>query len=125
MPSLALHSVTGCLIFFVEFKEMEAEHQRRSGFMKSLYKAAKPGSQQARYSSKAKSNPTATNGSVGVKMQQNFSTIDQTLSSAKPNGFVDSAEAEVHVHSHGDYGGDENVDSKASTYISYVRDRFK
>ncbi|KAH7515469.1 hypothetical protein FEM48_Zijuj10G0029700 [Ziziphus jujuba var. spinosa] len=104
---------------------MEAEHKRRSGFMKSLYKAAKPGS-QAWYSSKVKPNPTATNGSLGVKMQKNFSTISQTLSSAKPYGFVHS-EAEVHVynHSHGDYGGDENVDSKASTYISYVRERFK
>lgn len=93
-------------------------HKRRSGFMKSLYKAAKP--------SKAKPNPTATNGYGGAKMQQNHSAPQQLQwpSSAYKPSYV------AEVHGHGDHhhihgNNDENVDTKAATYISYVLERFK
>ncbi|KAF3431023.1 hypothetical protein FNV43_RR25753 [Rhamnella rubrinervis] len=93
-------------------------HKRRSGFMKSLYKAAKP--------RKVKPNPTATNGYGGVKMQQNHS-IPQQLQCLLSAAYEPSSVAEV--HGHGDHHihdyNDENVDMKAATYVSYVRERFK
>lgn len=47
--------------------ETDHNHKRRSGFMKSLYKAAKPNEAKPNY-------PTAPNGYEDVKMQRNQST---------------------------------------------------
>lgn len=93
-------------------------HKRRSGFMKSLYKAAKP--------SKVKPNSTATNGYGGLKMQQNHAATQQlqwSLSTYKPNSVAEVHGHADHHHFHGN--NDENIDMKAATYISYVRERFK
>lgn len=103
---------------------MEKNHKR--SFMKSIAKSILP----AQRGSKVKPIPPSqySNKSTGFHSEQYFpnpSSMPKPKpkpSSAKPTGFYGSS---GDVRGFSDNGGDENVDIKAASYISYVRERLK
>ncbi|KAK6922435.1 hypothetical protein RJ641_012942 [Dillenia turbinata] len=91
-------------------------YRKRKGFMKnklvmSFYKVAKP-HQPVQYRNKV--NPTPSSPAATSFL------IDQTLATPPPKQKVSF---DAVFGSVGD--GDENVDMKAASYISYVKERFK
>lgn len=108
---------------------MEKDHKRRS-IIKSIYQAAKPLVPLHRGSSKVKPSPQpshyCSSKGTGFQTEQYLATpsssMPKALFSAKPAG-LHGYNGDFHGSS--DYHGDENVDKKAASYISYVRERFK
>ncbi|RVW40102.1 hypothetical protein CK203_030738 [Vitis vinifera] len=97
---------------------MEAINPKRRGFNKSklvkyLHQVAKPSLLLQYGSSKVKPRPSST------------SKMDHV--STPPALMLDSFGDTKISYLHGSHGcaADENVDTKAATYISYVRERFK
>ena len=98
---------------------MEAKHQgsirgfvRGKQLVKSLFRVTKP-SKPVQSSSKVSPSRPCTH--VDFPTRQSYYANPpsfQQVSTTKLRSFPDS-------------GGDENVDMKAATYISYVRERFK
>ncbi|CAK7336138.1 unnamed protein product [Dovyalis caffra] len=101
---------------------MEAKHKGsnhgfvRGKLVKSVFGMTKPSKPLQSSSSKVSRSPYTTNGSpVDSYTRQSYCPNPpsiQKVSTTKLRSFPDS-------------GGDENVDMKAATYISYVRERFK
>ncbi|KAL9386650.1 hypothetical protein Peur_019774 [Populus x canadensis] len=100
---------------------MEAKHRGsirgfvRGKLVKSLFRVTKP-SKPVQSGSKVIPSPCTLNGThVDFPTRQSYYANPpsfQKVSTTKLRSFPDS-------------GGDENVDMKAATYISYVRERFK
>jgi len=113
----------------VSISKMEKGHKRKS-FIKSIYQAAKPLVPSHRGSSKVKPSPQPSHycSSKGTSFhtEQHLATpsssMPKALFSAKPTG-LHGYNGDFHGPS--DHRGDENVDMKAASYISYVRERFK
>lgn len=108
---------------------MEKDHNRRS-FIKGIYQAVRPLVPLHRGSSKVKPSPQpshyCSSKSTSFHKEQYLATpsssMPKALFSAKPTG-LRGYNGDFHGPS--DYGGDENVDMKAASYISYVQERFK
>lgn len=109
---------------------MERNHKRR-GFMRSIFSLAAKPSAPVQYSSKMiNPSPPTQPGHVGFYKEEsstkNPSLMPKSTFSAAKHvpGFHGSSTTGV-FDWHSDYGGDENVDTKAANYISNVRERFK
>ncbi|KAF8390666.1 hypothetical protein HHK36_025193 [Tetracentron sinense] len=90
---------------------MESNHQS-GGFIKSKLGRSK------QYSSKVKSSPPSSNASVGFLVDQEF-----VMSSPKQNApFIN---ADNNPYGDGEATDDESVNLRATSYISYVQERFK
>ncbi|OVA09571.1 hypothetical protein BVC80_9101g96 [Macleaya cordata] len=102
---------------------MEANRKRR-GFIKgrlvmSLYRTSKPAS-TVQFSTKVKPTTSSSATSSGYLVADKEFVVPQ---SSKKVSFLKS---DVIRDSYGVVdAGDENVDMKAATYISYVQERFK
>uniref|UniRef100_A0A6M2EMU1 Uncharacterized protein n=1 Tax=Populus davidiana TaxID=266767 RepID=A0A6M2EMU1_9ROSI len=101
---------------------MEAKHRgssqafvRGNKMVKSLFRVTKPASKQVQSSSRVSPSPCTSNGSeADSPTRQSYYANPPSIhkvSTTKLRGVPD-------------IGGDENVDMKAATYISYVRERF-
>ncbi|EXB36889.1 hypothetical protein L484_016494 [Morus notabilis] len=121
---------------------MEKTQKRRSsgGFMRSLFKAAGKHNSIARFgSNKIKPSPSEEKGaSFGAQLMEH-KTATTTFVKPKNNYglpdyyyYYDASNYGGNCHRDTNnnncccnIGGDENVDVKAASYISYVRERFK
>ncbi|GLT61363.1 hypothetical protein SLA2020_340760 [Shorea laevis] len=70
-------------------------------------------------------NQNGSNHSLLKRMSYASSTPAATATLSHPNGFVNAASKGYTIAAWGGYGGEENVDGKAESYISHVRERFK
>ncbi|KAJ4960587.1 hypothetical protein NE237_020497 [Protea cynaroides] len=106
---------------------MEANRKPR-GFIKgnklimTFYRAAKPSSTVQFNSNKVKPTPST---SMRIRVDQDFSipAPKQKVSLTPPDSVRDSNRGQINSLYGG--GGDENVDMKATSYISYVQERFR
>ena len=108
-------------------------NQKRRGFMKSILSIVAKPSAPVQCSSKVKPSPPSPprqSGRVGFYKEEISSaktppSMPKTISAGKPvAGFYGSSTTGV-FDCLNDYGGDENVDMKATNYITNVRERFK
>ncbi|XP_043703832.1 uncharacterized protein LOC122653932 [Telopea speciosissima] len=111
---------------------MEKSRKQR-GFMRggklvmSLFKAAKPAISIVQFSSKVVK-PTPSSASLGFRVDQDLSippAPKQKVSFSKRNIATVRESFNGRINSLNGGEGDENVDSKAATYISCVQERFK
>ncbi|GKU92798.1 hypothetical protein SLEP1_g6475 [Rubroshorea leprosula] len=115
---------------------MEATQKQKGTIKSKLAKSFGLGTNrtcQPHCSSKVRSGPSSPplmnqNGSNHwslKRMSYASSTPAATATLSHPNGFVNAASKGYTNPAWGGYGGDENVDVKAESYISHVRERFK
>lgn len=102
--------------FLLKYKMEITNHKQGGGgrFMKSklvmsFYRAAKPAPSMMQYATKVESEPSAA--------------AVQKLSFSKPGGGFPTSDG--YVHGPKGVGGDEQVDTKATSYIYHVKERRK
>ncbi|PON54965.1 hypothetical protein TorRG33x02_300840 [Trema orientale] len=108
---------------------MEKTQKRRvgGGFMKALYRVASKPNSGERRGSKVNPSPIVAKGSFSSPQYWMTSLSSAHEPIGLPDHFCDVYGVNECRESrdNGVAGGDENVDLKAASYISYVRERFK
>uniref|UniRef100_A0A9I9DR45 Uncharacterized protein n=1 Tax=Cucumis melo TaxID=3656 RepID=A0A9I9DR45_CUCME len=103
------------------------KNQKRKGFIRRLYRAARSAGKAKVKQTNPPTPSTSPNSGGG---SDSFANSSETESASNPNRSVAAATVQKQASSaHGAYGGygggDENVDVKAATYILLVKERLK